>query len=71
MSPTTPPPATGLKRAPLDVYKKITVIRDKSDSISYEDSQGKVQHIKDLGEEALSAVSTSEVAGTYGLHPIS
>lgn len=53
-----PPPAAGLQRAPLDVYKKITVIREKTDSVTFEDSQGQLQHIKDLGEEALSAVST-------------
>jgi hypothetical protein len=61
MSPPTPP-AAGLQRAPLDVYMKITVIRDKSDSVTFEDSQGKLQHIKDLGEEALSAVRLIAVA---------
>lgn len=56
MSPS-PVPTTGLQRAPLDVYKKITVVREKGDSVVYEDSQGKLQTINDLGEEALSAVS--------------
>jgi len=57
MSPT-PPPTAGLQRAPLDVYKKITVIRENGDSVSYEDSQGKRQTVQDLGEEALSAIPT-------------
>mmetsp|Transcript_13777 Transcript_13777/g.25953 ORF Transcript_13777/g.25953 Transcript_13777/m.25953 type:complete len:619 (+) Transcript_13777:191-2047(+) len=54
MSPN-PPPATGLQRAPLDIYKKITVIREKGDSVVYEDSQGRLQTISNLGDEALSA----------------
>jgi hypothetical protein len=57
MSPTPPPTAGLLQRAPLDVHKKITVIRENGDSVSYEDSQGQLQTIQDLGEGALSAVS--------------
>jgi len=53
----TPPPTAGLQRAPLDVYKKVTVIREKGDSVSYEDSQGNQQTILELGEESLAAVS--------------
>jgi hypothetical protein len=56
-SATTPVPPTGSQPAPLDVYKKITVIRDKDDCVVYEDSQGRLQRISNLGEEALSAVS--------------
>lgn len=56
-SATTPVPPIGSQPAPLDVYKKITVIRDKDDCVVYEDSQGRLQRISNLGEEALSAVS--------------
>ena len=34
-------------------------IRDKKDSVTFEDSSGKVQTVQDLGEEAFSAVSFS------------
>lgn len=57
MSPPAPSPTPGLQRAPLDVYRKITVIRDKTDSVTFEDSSGEVQTVQDLGEEAFSAVS--------------
>ena len=52
-----PAPAAGLQRAPLDVYKKITVIRKPEDTVVYEDSHGKLQRITDLGDSALTAVS--------------
>lgn len=54
---TTSIPTAGVQPAPLDVYKKITVIRDKDDCVIYEDSQGRLQRISNLGEEALLAVS--------------
>jgi hypothetical protein len=56
MSPPNPPPSSGLQRAPLDIYKKITVIRERGDCVVYEDSQGRLQTISNLGDEALSAV---------------
>lgn len=56
-SATTPVPPLGSQPAPLDVYKKITLIRDKDDCVVYEDSQGRLQRISNLGEEALAAVS--------------
>jgi len=52
MSPTQ---TTGLKRAPLDVYKKVTIIRKSGDTVAYEDSQGKVRLITDIGDAALTA----------------
>ncbi len=55
-SPTPAAPEDGLQRAPLDVYKKIAVVRCTEDSVVYEDSQGRLQRITDLGDEALSAV---------------
>jgi hypothetical protein len=54
---TPAPPAPGLQRAPLDVYKKITVIRRPEDTVVYEDSHGRLQRITDLGDSALTAVS--------------
>jgi len=47
-----------LQRAPLDVYKKITIIRNSTDSVVYEDSEGKMQRITDLGDAALAAAPT-------------
>jgi hypothetical protein len=58
---STPIPPSGSQPAPLDVYKKITVIRDKDDCVVYEDSQGRLQRISNLGEEALSAVSLAYI----------
>ena len=52
---TPAPPAPGLQRAPLDVYKKITVIRRPEDTVVYEDSHGRLQRITDLGDSALTA----------------
>mmetsp|Transcript_8492 Transcript_8492/g.9340 ORF Transcript_8492/g.9340 Transcript_8492/m.9340 type:complete len:636 (-) Transcript_8492:57-1964(-) len=54
MSPPAAPAAT-VQRAPLDVYKKIAVVRSSEDSVVYEDAQGKLQRITGLGDEALSA----------------
>jgi len=55
----TPPPAPseGLQRAPLDTYKQIAVVRNANDTVVYQDSQGKLQRITGLGNEAISAVS--------------
>jgi len=56
MSPPTAP--TGhVQRAPLDVYKKITIVRKSTDSVVYETSDGKLKRFSDLGEAALAAVS--------------
>ena len=58
---TPPNPATPglIQRAPLDVYKKIRIIRNPNDSLEYEDSNGRLQRITDLGESALAAVRFS------------
>ena len=56
MSPPSASSTAGLKRAPLDVYKKVTIIRKQGDTVVYEDSQGRVQCITDLGDAALAAV---------------
>ena len=52
----SPAPPDGLQRAPLDIYKKIAVVRSVDDTVSYEDSQGRQQTISGLGNEAISAV---------------
>lgn len=52
----SPTPTDGLKRAPLDIYKKLAVVRSADDTILYEDSQGREQRITGLGGEAISAV---------------
>ena len=63
MSPpsTTPSTTPGLQRAPLDVYKKITIVRNSGDSVVYEDSNGNEQRISDLGNAALAVVSALSI----------
>ena len=56
----------GLKRAPLDVYKKVAIVRKPGDTVVYEDSQGRVQCITDLGVAALAAVSLLCVCYVFG-----
>ena len=46
-----------IKRPPLDVYKKIVIVRKPSDCVTYEDSEGKLQTITDLTDAATTAVS--------------
>ena len=60
-----PTPTDGLQRAPLDVYKKIAVVRSADDSVTYEDSQGRIQRISGLGNEAISAVRIIEYIILY------
>ena len=61
MTPSPTPPADGLQRAPLDIYKKIAVVRSADDTVTYEDSQGRQQTISGLGDEAISAVSLARL----------
>lgn len=56
MTPSPVPPSDGLQRAPLDIYKKIAIVRSTDDTVHYEDSQGRQQTISGLGDEAISAV---------------
>lgn len=49
MAPTAPQ-ILGLKRAPIDVYKKVSVLRSPTDFVVYEDSEGRLQRINDLGQ---------------------
>lgn len=54
----SPPSATedGLQRVPLDIYKKLAVVKSTDDTVVYEDSQGRQQRITGLGDEAITAV---------------
>jgi hypothetical protein len=36
--------------AAINVYKKVTVVRRSSDTVTYEDSEGNIKTVKDLGE---------------------
>jgi len=54
MAPTAAP-VLGLKRAPIDVYKKLSVLRSSTDFVVYEDSEGKLQRINDLGTHSEEA----------------
>lgn len=58
MAPTaaSAPTKPGLvARPPLDAYKKVAIIRSKTDGISYEDAEGNIQRISDLGDAATTA----------------
>jgi hypothetical protein len=50
------PPILGLKRAPIDVYKKVSVLRSSTDFVVYEDSEGRLQRINDLGQSEAAEV---------------
>lgn len=43
--------------AALNVYKKVAIIRRPTDSLTYEDSDGNLKTVTDLGDAASSAVS--------------
>jgi hypothetical protein len=43
--------------AALNVYKKVAIIRRSTDSLTYEDVDGNLKTVTDLGEAASSAVS--------------
>jgi hypothetical protein len=41
--------------AAINVYKKVTIVRRSSDTVTYEDSEGNIKTVKDLGEVASAA----------------
>jgi hypothetical protein len=43
--------------AALNVYKKVAVIRKPSDTLTYEDAEGNLRTITDLGEAVSATVS--------------
>jgi hypothetical protein len=43
--------------AALNVYKQVALIRKSTDTLSFEDEEGKIHTISDLGEAACSRVS--------------
>ena len=45
-----------IKRPPLEVYKKITVVRKASDAVTYEDADGNLQTITDLTDASTTMV---------------
>ena len=45
--------------AALNVYKKVAIVRRPSDSLTYEDNDGNIKIIKDLGEAASSSTVRS------------
>ena len=45
--------------AALNVYKKVAVIRRATDSLAYEDADGNVKTLTDLGQAASTAVSSA------------
>lgn len=42
--------------AALNVYKRVAVIRRETDSLAYEDAEGSVKTVTDLGQAASTAV---------------
>ena len=42
--------------AAINVYKKVTIVRRSSDTVTYEDNDGNIKTVKDLGEVASTAV---------------
>jgi hypothetical protein len=42
--------------ASLNVYKKVAIVRRASDTLSYEDIDGTIKTISDLGEAAATSV---------------
>jgi len=44
--------------AGLNVYERVAIIRRATDSLTYQDDEGKVKTVSDLGQAASTAVST-------------
>ena len=44
--------------AALNVYKRVALVRRETDSLAYEDADGSVKTVTDLGQAASTAVST-------------
>jgi hypothetical protein len=42
--------------AAINVYKKVAIVLRSSDTVTYEDSDGNIKIVKDLGEVASAAV---------------
>jgi hypothetical protein len=43
--------------AALNVYQKVALVRRSTDTLSFEDEEGNLQVIRDLGEAASTSVS--------------
>ena len=43
--------------AALNVYKRVALVRRETDSLAYEDADGSVKTVTDLGQAASTAVS--------------
>jgi hypothetical protein len=57
--------------AAINVYKKVTIVRRPSDTVSYEDSEGNIKTVKDLGEVTSAAAVRVHVLSRctwYRLH---
>lgn len=48
--------------AALNVYKQVALVRKSTDALTYEDEEGNLQTITDLGEAASSSVSSLFIA---------
>ena len=47
--------------AALNVYKQVALVRTSTDALTFEDDEGNLQTITDLGEAASSSVSSGRV----------
>lgn len=54
--------------AAINVYKKVAIVRRSSDTVTYEDSDGNIKTVKDLGEVASAAVSRARLRLTMYMH---
>ena len=54
--------------AALSVYKKVAIVRKSSDTLTYEDSDGKTKTISDLARAVSSAVSLMLYHCLIGYH---
>lgn len=52
--------------AAINVYKKVAIVLRSSDTVTYEDSDGNIKIVKDLGEVASAAVRRKE--STLNVH---
>jgi hypothetical protein len=50
-------------RPPLDVYKKLAIVRKSSDAVVYLDADGVLNEVADLTGASTSTVSTSRQLG--------
>jgi len=45
--------------AALNVYKRVAIVRSEQDSLTYEDANGSLKTVTDIGPAASTAVSSS------------